>query len=213
MSAPARAVGPRWTRKRLVDTLTACYGRSLRGGVRVAAVAADFDVSTRTVQRWIHGTNRQNAHIPARRLARLKYGDEQAEVRRLQQADYARDAIAQIALPKQRGILPAWRDRGWLEPHVVAVIAVRARPWKQVAVTNGTARSLQDLRRRGDILEITTVATRFHAVVLASEVMAVVRAWRIHPSKSQLASGRSQVFANDGPPVDLSVLAVSHDLR
>ena len=213
MPGRTRSVGPRWTRKRLVDTLAACYGRSPRGGVAVAEVAEDFEVSTRTVQRWMHGTNRQNAHIPERRLARLMFGDEQVEVRRLQQAAYACEALAQIALPKGRGILPAWRDRGWLEPHVVAVIAVRARPWRQVVVTNGTARSLEDLRRRGDILEITTVATRFHAVALASEVMTIVRPWRIHPSKALLAQGRSQVFTQDAPPVDLSVLAVSHDLR
>ncbi|HEY5856334.1 MAG TPA: hypothetical protein VIW24_20420 [Aldersonia sp.] len=208
-----RSAGPRWTRKRLVDTLAACYGRTPRGAVRVDAVAEDFEVTPRTVQRWMHGQNRQNAHIPERRLAQLMFGDAQSEVRRLQQAAYAREAIAQIALPKQRGILPAWRDRGWLDPHVVAVIAVHARPWRQVVVSNGTARSLEELRRRGDILDITTLPTRFHAVVLANEVMALVQPWRIHPSTTRLTQGRYQVFAHDAPPVDLSVLAVSHGLR
>ena len=212
MPRRARSVGPRWTRKRLVDTLAACYGRSPRGGVACrrgrrglrgdaadgAAVDARHQSAERAHPRTPLGTadvRRRTGRGPPTPASRLRVRGDRA------------DRAAQ-----GRGILPAWRDRGWLEPHVVAVIAVRARPWRQVVVTNGTARSLEDLRRRGDILDITTVATRFHAVVLASEVMALVRPWRIHPSKARLAQGRSQVFAHDAPSVDLSVLAVSHDL-
>ena len=124
MPGRTRSAGPRWTRKRLVDTLAACYGHSPRGGVRVAAVAEDFEVSTRTVQRWMHGTNRQNAHIPERRLARLMFGDRTgrsasspaSRVRaRGDRADRAAQGArdpAGVARPRMAGTARRRRDRG-----------------------------------------------------------------------------------------------------
>lgn len=207
------ATGPRWTRKRLVDMLENCYGRAPRGGVDTAAVAAAAGVSPRTVRRWIHGQNRQRAAIPPNRLQQLTFAPDEVELRNRQQSDYARDAIARIALPKGRGILPAWRKQGWLEPHVVAVIAVTGQPWRQVVISNGTSRSMAETKRRGTVLDVTTVPTRFHAVVLAHEVMERVKPWRVNPLPRILAHGRTHVWAQDAPSVDLSVLAVEKALR
>lgn len=208
-----RTAGPRWTRKRLVDMLGHCYGFTARGAVDTAAVAEHLAVSQRTVQRWMRGTNRQKAAIPAHRLHELLRAPAETELRSRQQAEYAREAITQLALPKGRGILPAWRKQGWLDPHVVTVIEVAGQPWRQVVVSNGKARSMAETKRRGNVVDVTTVPTRFHAVVLAHEVMELVKPWRVHPLPRILAQGRTQVWTQDAPAVDLSVIAVSKGLR
>jgi hypothetical protein len=205
--------GPRWTRKRLEMMLRTCYGETERGGVDVAVVAMACGVSTRTVRRWLSGTNRQLAAIPSPRLAQLRLPAPDSELRSQQQADYARDAITSIALPKGRGILPAWRDRGWLDTHVVAIVDLAGKPWRQVVISNGSARSMKEFRRRGSIVDLTTLPTRFHGVVLAHEVLQEVEPWRVHPRSEILPQGRTQVWSDDAPAVDLAVLAVARELK
>ena len=63
------------------------------------------------------------------------------------------------------------------------------------------------LRRRATVLDSITLPTRFHAQVLAHAVMTRQQAWRIHPTPQQLPQGRTQVWMNDAPPVDLKALA------
>lgn len=205
--------GPRWTRKRLVGLLESCYGVTVRGAVNADAVAQALGVTPRTVHRWMAGSNRRKAAIPSIRLEQLVSPPTEIALRHQQQVDYAQDAVAEIGLPKGRGILPAWRTNGWLDSHVVAVIAPKGTPWRQLVVSNGSARSMTELRRRGDILDLTTVPTRFHGVVLAHEVFRTVHPWRVYPSATKLKTGRTQVWANDAPAVDLSVIAVAHELR
>ncbi|MFH5211555.1 hypothetical protein [Antrihabitans spumae] len=207
-----RTAGPRWTRKRLVDMLGHCYGFTPRGAVDTAAVAEHLAVSQRTVQRWMRGTNRQKAAIPAHRLHELLRAPAETELRSRQQAEYAREAIIQLALPRGRGVLPAWRKQGWLEPHVVTVIEIVGHPWRQVVVSNGKARSIAETKRRGTLVDVARVPTRFHAVVLAHEVMESVTPWRVHPLPRILAQGRTQVWSRDAPAVDLSVIAVAKGL-
>lgn len=208
--APA---APRWTRKRLEAMLGTCYGRTSTGHVDTAAVANAAGVSVRTVQRWMAGSNRQNAAIPHTRLLQLCRPPTHTQERSQQAADYASEAIMKISLPKGRGVLPAWREQGWLESHVVGILALRGLPLRQVVISNGTARSTADLRRRGELLDVTTVPTRFHATVLVHEVLSRVEPWCVLPSREILAVGRTQVWAEDGPVVDLSQLAVAAALR
>ncbi len=82
-----------------------------------------------------------------------------------------------------------------------------------MVISNGTARSTADLRRRGELLDVTTVPTRFHATVLVHEVLSRVEPWCVLPSREILTVGRTQVWAEDGPVVDLSQLAVAAALR
>lgn len=205
--------GPRWTRKRLKTMLLTCYGETARGSVDVQAVADAMHVSSRTVRRWLAGSNRQLAAVPHRRLEQLRLPAAESELRGRQQADYAREAIAQIALPKDKGILPVWRERGWLQPHVVAILDITGKPWNQIVISNGSARSMSEFRRRGSIVDVTTVPTRFHGVVLVQEVLDEVGPWRLHPLPELLPHGRTHVWSNDAPAFDLSVLAVSKELR
>lgn len=193
--------------------LGTCYGRTHTGHVDVAAVAESVGVSTRTVQRWLAGNNRCKAAIPHSRLVQLFRPPADTQRRSQQGADYAREAITKIALPKGRGIVPSWRTRGWLEPHVVAVLDLHGLPLRQVLISNGTSRSMADIRRRGEIVDVTTVPTRFHATVLVHELLLKIGPWQVLPTVETLQQGRTQVWADDAPTIDLSVLAVSSSLR
>lgn len=201
------AAGPRWTRKRLVDMLIACYGPSPRGAVDVAAVAAAAGVGESTVRRWItrgdHANNRRPA-IPARRLAQLQLGPPELEYRNDQVYRYALAAIADIAA--ERNIEESWRRRGWLDDQTVSVIAVHAKPWHQVVISNGSARSQAELRRRGATIDSVVVPTRFHAQVLAHAVMLTQQAWRVHPAPTELKTGATTVWMADAPQVNLKAL-------
>lgn len=204
---------PRWTRKRLERMLGICYGRTITGHVDVHAVADVAGVTVRTVQRWMSGSNRRKAAIPPPRLVQLFQPAPDTERRAQQAADYARDAIEKIALPKGRGVLPAWRSQGWLEPHVVLVLHLSGLQLFQAVITKAGGRAMEDIRRRGTIIDLTTVPTKFHATVLVNELLTRVEPWRVVPTPKMLATGRTQVWADDSPRIDLSVLAVSLELR
>lgn len=181
-----------------------CYGPTARGSVDIAAVADYAGVSPSTVRRWIsrrHPQSRRLA-IPKHRIVQLQRGPAEIERRNEQQYQYALNALASI--DDERSILPAWRKQGWLDPHAVAIIEIRGKPWLQVAVTNGSRRALGELRRRGATVANLTLPTRFHAQVLAHAVMTRQQAWRVHPSRQRLTAGRTQVWMSDAPVVDLA---------
>lgn len=202
---PVRA--PRWSRKQLIGMLLDCYGPTANGSVDVAAVAAYAGVAPSTVRRWIskrHPRSRRVA-IPKRRIVQLQRGPAEVERRNEQQYRYALNALGSIGDPSS--ILPAWREQGWLDQHTVVILAIHAKPWLQVAVTNANPRSLGEIRRRGATTASLSVPTRFHAQVLAHAVMLRQHAWRVHPMPRYLAAGRTQVWMADAPPVDLEGLA------
>ncbi|OOK65357.1 hypothetical protein BZL29_7887 [Mycobacterium kansasii] len=199
---------PRWSRKRLIGMLLDCYGLTARGKIDVAAVAAYAGVTPSTVRRWIskrHPRSPRRVAIPKRRIVQLQRGPAEVERRNDQQYHYALNALA--SLEAGSAILPVWREQGWLDPHTVAIIAIHAKPWLQVAVTNGHPRAWGELRRRGAIAASLTVPTRFHAQVLAHAVMVRQQAWRVHPTPRRLAAGRTQAWMADAPPVDLAALS------
>jgi hypothetical protein len=206
MSSVIPISGPRWTRKRLVDMLIDCYGPSPRGRVNTAAVADYAGVTPGTVYRWIAGgpqANRRTAHIPAARLAQLQRGPRIVEERNQQQYDHALTAVANIGAGKR--ILPSWRKQGWLDEHTIAIVEVHEKPWQQVIVTY----SLQGFERRRHVtvIDSITLPNKFAADILAHHVMVRQQNWRVHPAKTQLALGRTQVWMADAPRVDLAELA------
>lgn len=204
------AKGPRWTRAKLVGMLLDCYGPTPRGAVDVAAVADYAGVSASTVRRWIGPNPRPGVRrpaIPKHRIEQLQRGPAVVEHRNDQRYQHALRALTSIR--EDRGILPIWREQGWLDHHIVAIVEVHARPWLQVAITNGGMGGLRELHRRANVVDRLTVATRFHAQVLAHDVMIRQRAWRIHPTPRRLSAGRTQVWMADAPPVDLQALAAS----
>lgn len=204
MHATEPAPGPRWTRKRLLQMLIDCYGPSTRGPLDVNAAADHAGVTPTTVRRWIAPSGHRRPHIPAERITQLQLGSALTERRAAQQYGYAVNAIDKIA---NGDILPAWTRQKWLDDHTVMIVEVHDKPWHQVVDTRGEKRALAELQRRATIIETATVPTRFHAQVLAHRVMQRQQNWRVHPAKSQLATGRTRVWMADAPPVDLAALA------
>lgn len=203
--------GPEWTRGRLVSMLSDCFGETSSGAVDIAAVARGMAVTERTVQRWIAGADTAPAVIPAVRLRQLRTGGPSVEKHAAAKATYARNAIRAIALPKGRGILPPWERDGWLKQHVVLVLATYSGPWRQLVATNGGDRAVTEIRRRGEILDLTTVTTKFHADLLVHDVMTRLAPWQVQARP--LRKGRGQAWSDDAPDIDLSVIAVELGLR
>lgn len=211
MKGPATDVsGPTWTRARLVRVLRLCFGSTAAGAVDTGAVAVAMGVSRRSVQRWLHAPHgRSHAPIPAARLAQLVELTQPAPLtlrREAQGASYAWTAIAEIGLGRGRGILPSWRERRWLEPHLVVVldITVGDQKIRQLAVGRADLGRLDAFRRRGRIVDQTTVATRFHATVLTHHVLAGRQAWRYQARPGQVAAGYTQAWLDDAPPTHLT---------
>lgn len=105
------SAGPTWTRGRLAATLGECYGRTPAGAVDVAAVAKGFGRAQSTVRKWLRGTDEKPSAMPASRLRELTTGGRRVEREAVGKADYAREAIARIALPRDRGINPNGASR------------------------------------------------------------------------------------------------------
>jgi hypothetical protein len=208
--------GPRWTVRQLEGVLALSYGADPRGGADTGAAATALGVSRRTVQRWLQGSPRARAKIPAARLQQITLPTPQVLRQEQLGADYAREAIARIALPKDRGVEDAWRTQRWLEPHLVAVLQVdvgRGVSVRQVTVSRGQTKSLQALRRRGTVVDFTVVPTRFHATVLVHELLVRVQPWRVLPLPEVVKVGRTQTWSATAPVVDLDQLAAALGLR
>ena len=77
-----------------------------------------------------------------RRQQIQKPGRAPRHVRRDEQrtASYARDALERIALPKGRGVLPAWREQQWLDQHLVTITELD-HGVLQASLTRVTSRS------------------------------------------------------------------------
>ncbi len=205
-AAPVR--GPRWTQKRFVDTLIDCYGPSARGPIDVTAVASHLGVTPTTVRRWLHHDggppSRVKARIPRHRIARLQRAAEAIERDNEGKYQYALVALDDIEAGR---VLTPWQEQGWLDQHTVAIVEIHGKPWHQVVVTKGNHRAMAALRLRARVLSTVAVPNRFRAVILAHQVMWRLQNWRVHPARSQLAIGRTQVWMADAPHVDLAAEA------
>ncbi|MEU6562584.1 hypothetical protein [Nocardia nova] len=199
--------GPTWTRGRLADTLGECYGRTSAGTVDIDAVAAAFTRAPATVRNWLRGTDGKPSAMPTARLRELTTGGPRTEREADGKATYAREAIARIAMPKDRGLNPQWRQQEWLDAHFVLLIQIHGRPWRQLMMTK-RGNAADEARKRGEVIDQAVVPTKFHGDVLIHEVMARQAPWAVRPPRTALSVGRGQVWADDAPTIDLSALAV-----
>jgi DNA-binding transcriptional regulator YdaS (Cro superfamily) len=215
--SPARGDGRgrRWTHHRLRVVLGVAFGVNARGRPDTAAAAVALGVSRRTVQRWLHGADRTLARLPAGRLTQVQRAtrpDEESLRQEETAARYARGAIERIAAPEDAGVLPAWRQRQWLEPHVVAVLELPGLGLRQVAISRASDRTLPDLRKRGRIRTHTTVATRFHATALAYALLQQVDPWRVQSPAGVVKQGRTQTWLAAAPALKLPEMAAAEGL-
>lgn len=218
---------PTWTRARLQRVLCLRFGFSAAGGVDTSAVAAEMGVTRRTVQRWLHASHgRSLAQIPPRRLEQLLglcLPDAETRAQEEHQDGYARRAIANLGLPRQAGVKPAWKKQRWLELHVVAVIEVRVRNLRIYQLALGRSdfgaaesaggeevlgiprpdRKLLSFTKRGKIVDHLSVPTRFHATVLSHRVLADLGEYRFAAGTDQVTQGYTKAWLADAPLVDL----------
>ncbi len=211
---PPSGPGPLWTRARLERVMCLRFGFGANGAADTRAAAEAMGVSQRTVQRWLHATHgRSVAHIPARRLNQLislLRPDGEVLAREAQQARYAAKAIEGLHLPRKMGIKPAWERQGWLEQHVVVVLDIKVEHLRirQVATSRVTVAKLDDLKRRGRIVDHVIVPTRFHATLLVHRTLDVVEAWRFQAGDDQVLQGFTQAWLADAPETNLSAWAI-----
>lgn len=216
MSTRAKTTGrkPRWTRGRLASVMRLTYGAGKRGGPDSRTAAAALGVSRRSVQRWLHGPDQQAAEIPSGRLQEfLRHVTPDEELLRDEEyaAAHARQAIKRVR--GRRRLSPAWRSQHWLDPHLVAVLDLGDLGVRQVAVCRSAEQTVQELHRRGTVVDSTIVDSRFHAAVLAHELLRLVGPWRVLPPRSRVKQGPTQTWMPDAPKVGLEQLAVTHGLR
>lgn len=206
---------PPWTREQLQYRLLVRFGPDRHGEVDQVAVQQTLGVSRRTLRRWLHGdpadvvgmmgANRAKVHaalLPSERALRQEKLDE----------DYARQAVRGLARRRRRGILPAWREQRWLEAHLVAVLEHRPTGLRQIAVARTDGR-VDQLKRRGEMLDFVEVPTRFDATLLVAAVLEVITHWRVVAAKSLVGQGNTIAWSPDAPAVDLSAIAFERELR
>lgn len=212
-----RPSGPLWTRARLARVMGLRFGTNSLGHVDAEAAAATLGVSPRTVRRWLAGrSGRQLAHIPPRRLRQLiEVLQPAAERRRDEQreADYAREAIDRLRLPRKRGVLPSWRQKRWTEQHMVAVLGIRKAGICQLAVMRSDGDTGDALRRRGVVLDFYVVPSRFHATVLVHQVLTDLAPWRFQARPRSVPQGMTLAWLDDAPAVDLAATYTRLELR
>ena len=207
---------PAWTRDQLAVALLMLFGPARRGGPDTAAAAAELGVSRRTVQRWLRGPADARAPMSAAHAATVQAlagVDEQVRRDEQRTAGYARDALERIALPKGRGVLPAWREQQWLDQHLVTITELD-HGVLQASLTRVTSRSRDRGKpNSGTVVAFCVVASRFHAQLLVHELLALLGPWRIRGRALAPKQGATRTWLPGAPDVDLGELAVTHGLR
>lgn len=206
---------PRWIRDQLTDRLLIRFGSDRVGHVDQAATQVGLGVSRRTLRRWLHGdpnavvgmtaANRARVHqmlLPSARAMRQEQLD----------AEYARQAVQGLRRRRRRGIQPAWRQQRWLEPHLVGIIEHPDPLLRQVAVARTDGR-INQLKRRGELLDFLEVPTRFDATLLVTAVLNEVNPWRVVAGKTVVGQGNTVSWSGEAPAVDLAAIAFTQDLR
>lgn len=205
-----------WTVHRTALVLALTFGLNRRGRPDTTTAAGALGVSQRSVQRWLHGEPDDRPHIsPAhhRDLWQLSRPAEPSLRQEELTAAHARESLARIKLPKRRGILAAWRHQRWLEPHMVGVLELPQLGVRQVAVSRVGDRTVQEMRRRGQVVDFTVVDTRFHATVLTHALLRRLDPWRIQLPAGLVKQGHTRAWTTDAPTIDLDHLAVTEGLR
>ena len=203
---------PAWTRDQLAVALLMLFGPTRRGGPDTAAAAAELGVSRRTVQRWLRapaGVRAPMSSVHAAAVRALAGVDEQVRRDEQRTAGYAREALKSIALPKGRGVLPAWREQQWLDQHLVTITEL-GHGVLQASLTRVTSRSRT---RDGQVVAFRVVPTRFHAQLLVHEVLAAVAPWRVRGRALAPRQGSTRTWLPGAPAVDLDELAATHGLQ
>lgn len=198
---------PEWTPDRLRTVLMITYGTNAAGtGPDLGAVAAAIGVTSRTVRRWIQ--HNRPSGVSAQNLARVLADSRPSEEALRDEASrrrYAEDASARIELPRGMGGTDMWRQQGWLEPHVLAILEVPELPLRRPVITRATAKALDRLPKKR-MVDHTLCQHRFAAELVKASLLEHVDAWRIQAPDG--TTGRTETWLADAP---LPPLPATHD--
>lgn len=208
--------GVRWTWGQLALALRITVGESARAGVDTLSVADYLATTQRTVQRLLRPT-RHSPHEAVnatddrvRLLLELTRPLPETLTVQGQEAAYARAALDRLPRTSRGLDRSPWTAKRWLEPH-----RVQLRGHDHLGITQLIISRRDDQRaltastnRPGTAVAETTVATRFHALVVAHDVLTAVAPWRVRPHEDVIGVPRERTWLSDGPPqIDLEQLA------
>lgn len=213
---PAEESAVRWTWGQLALALRITVGESARAGVDTLSVADYLGTTQRTVQRLLRPTRHspREAVNPTddrvRLLLELTRPLPETLTVQAQEAAYARAALGRLPRTSRGLDRSPWTAKRWLEPH-----RVQLRFHDQLGITQLIITRRDDQRaltastnRPGTPVAEITVATRFHALVVAHAVLTAVVAWRVRPHEDVIGVPRERTWLSDGPPpIDLDQLA------
>lgn len=198
---------PEWTAAQTRDALTVLYGfNHNRTGPDTAAVARAHGVSRRTVQRWLHTTNADAVSVPSARLDQIRTEasplqhvlDDEASKRR-----YAQRAVERIVLPHGQGHTGLWQKQGWLDRHLLVILAVPGYPLHRATVTKLAEDTTRRLRSRGDLVNFAAFANKFSAALAKADLLEQVGPWRVCAPPDSGVIGRTATWLASAPLPDL----------
>lgn len=191
-------VDPVWTTGQLRAAIGIVLGHTVHGHPDLPAFAARLGISVRTAQRWttLAGGLDCPAGMPIARQGQVRAAlgpDEGTLEDETREARYAREATDVIAMPRQRYVKPAWRQRNWLEPHRVFIADVDEQI-RQVRVARvGTRDDNPDARLSRELPH------KFLADLAALNVLRQVSAWRLRPPVNPPKTARTRCWLASAP--------------
>lgn len=201
---------PMWTHARLVRVMKLRFGETRRGGVDTTGAAEAMGVSRRTVQRWLHASSgRSVARLPRLRREALIAALRPSEQRLRHEADQARYAAKAIVglTGRPDDALPGWREKRWLEPHLVVILDVPVTATsrvRQVASVRDDSDRIKAMRKRGRVVASVVVPTNFHATLVIHAVLQRIDPWRYQAQPRQAKQGWTATWTADAPSVPLA---------
>jgi len=177
----------------------------VRGHVDARKVGEAIGVTPGTVRRWVR------EKLPERRRAdieRLILPTADALEQEERERAYAVEALADI-YGRGRPTLEAWKEQGWLEPHVLAVVQLpRLRVCvARIARVDGDQKSRERIRAGGGVIVDQDIfPNRFAAQVAKAQLLEQLRAWRVVIPHGYVSRGRTESWLEEAPRPTVSWL-------
>jgi len=224
--------GRRWTLEELRTAARLTFTIDGKQRLDPGAVAAAVHMSTRQVQRWLSGQARPSPESARRLRAALLPRTEVLQ----RQLDDARNAFASLAevqehqrsqsagedapVDSMSSRMRTWKQRGFLEPHLVLVITrpdlgvtrtgvIRRDPARLQALLGGGTRPPASTGGRWQVLDTLRTSNRFEAVLVRHALMLDMAWWRVFVNPQLMAKGHSDGWLSSAPLPDLSAIARS----
>jgi hypothetical protein len=204
--------------------LLARFGTTQRGRLALPEVAGALGVTVPTVRRWLR-TPPDRAPLSAARalqLAATVAPNDETRTRERLDVEHAEEQLRRLALGRGRGgMQEQYRDTGWLDPHVVAILELPYRPprpgpdvplVRRVAVTRASLETVDRMQRGVDLVDFTStpLPNRFAATLLRAQILQQVNPWRLVCSSRSVArveKGHTRAWLSPAPLAALDDLA------